>query len=229
MNESLWSDVDRYLGDLLLPADPVLEAALADSAAAGLPAIQVTATQGKLLMLLARMQGARRILEIGTLGGYSTIWMARALPKDGRLITLEVDPKHAEVARKNITRAGLADRVELRLGRALDILPQLAAEGRGPFDLFFIDANKPNNPEYFGWALKLSRKGSVIIVDNVIRNGAVINAASTDTDVLGTRRVLELMAAEPRVSATALQTVSGKGWDGFALAVVIEEPTAPLS
>jgi predicted O-methyltransferase YrrM len=220
MTQELWTAVDRYITDLLVPPDPALDGALEASAAAGLPPINVAPNQGKLLWLLARLQGARTILEIGTLGGYSTIWLARALPAGGRLITLEIDPKHAEVARASIARAGLAGVVELRLGRALDTLPQLAAQGRGPFDLIFIDADKPNNPDYFAWALKLSRRGSLIIVDNVVRDGAVADAASSDPSVQGVRRLNELLAAEPRVSATAIQTVGSKGYDGFAIALV---------
>jgi len=220
LTQKQWTAVDRYITDLFAPPDPALDAALQASAAAGLPPHDVSPTQGKLLLLLARVQGARTILEIGTLGGYSTIWLARALPAGGRLITLEADPKHAEVARVNIARAGLAAVVELRLGPALDTLPQLAAEGRGPFDLIFIDADKPRNPEYFAWALKLSRRGSLIIADNVVRNGAVVDAASGDPSVQGVRRFHELLAAEPRVSATAIQTVGSKGYDGFAIALV---------
>ena len=222
MNQETWSAVDRYLTDLLEPADSVLESALSASAAAGLPAIHVTPAQGKLLKLLAHMQRAKNILEIGTLGGYSTIWLARALPADGRMITLEFEPKHAEVARINLTRAGLTGIVELRIGRALDILPQLGAEGAGPFDLIFIDADKPGTADYFAWALKLSRRGSLIVVDNVVRKGAVIDAVSDDPNVQGMRRFLAALAAEKRVSATVLQTVSGKGYDGFALAFVME-------
>jgi predicted O-methyltransferase YrrM len=184
----------------------------------------VAPNQGKLLWMLAKIQGARNILEIGTLGGYSTIWLARALPPEGKLITLEVDPKHAEIARTNIARAGLSNLVELRLGKALDTLAQLAAEQRGPFDLIFIDADKPSNPDYFAWALKLSRRGSIIMVDNVVRDGEVINAASTDRSVQGVRRFNEILAAEPRVSATAIQTVGSKGYDGFAIALVVGEP-----
>ncbi|HEY9635067.1 MAG TPA: O-methyltransferase [Coleofasciculaceae cyanobacterium] len=220
MTQQQWTAVDRYITDLLVPPDLALEEALQSSAAAGLPPYNVSPNQGKLLLLLALLQGARTILEIGTLGGYSTIWLARALPADGRLITLEADPKHAEVARANIAHAGLTAFVDLRLGRALATLPQLAAEGRGPFDLIFIDADKPSNPDYFTWALKLSRRGSLIIVDNVVRNGAVIDAASNDSSVQGVRRLNELLAAEPRVSATALQTVGSKGYDGFAIALV---------
>lgn len=218
-----WTAVDRYISDLLVPPDPALDAALAASTAAGLPAINVAPNQGKLLHLLARLKGARTILEIGTLGGYSTIWLARALPADGRLITLEAEPKHAEIARANIARAGLDRIVELRLGRALDTLPQIAAEGRGPFDLVFIDADKASIAEYFAWALKLTRVGSLIIVDNVVRKGAVIDAASEDPNVRGVRRFNEVLAAEKRVSATAIQTVGSKGYDGFALALVVAQ------
>jgi predicted O-methyltransferase YrrM len=220
MTQQQWTAVDRYITDLLVPADPALDAALQASAAAGLPPHNVSPNQGKLLLLLARVQRARTILEIGTLGGYSTIWLARALPADGSLITLEADRKHAEVARANIARTGLTHVVELHLGRALDTLPQLAAEGRGPFDLIFIDADKPSNPDYFAWALKLSRRGSLIIADNVVRNGAVVDAASGDPNVQGVRRFNELLAAEPRVTATAIQTVGSKGYDGFAIALV---------
>lgn len=224
MAQEQWSAVDRYITDLLVPPDAALDAALEASAAAGLPPINVAPNQGKLLHLLARIHGARTILEIGTLGAYSTIWLARALPAGGRLITLESEPKHAEVARANLDRAGLADRVELRLGRALDTLPKLAAEGRGPFDLIFIDADKPSNPDYFAWALKLSRRGSVIVVDNVVRNGAVVDPENADPNVQGARRLYELLAAERRVSATAIQTVGTKGYDGLAIAVVTADP-----
>ncbi|MEH2315966.1 O-methyltransferase [Nostoc sp.] len=218
MTQEQWTAVDRYFTDLLVPPDPALDAALQTSAAAGLPPHNVSPNQGKLLLLLAQIQRARTILEIGTLGGYSTIWLARALPSDGRLITLEADPKHAEVARANI--AGLSDIVDLRLGQALSTLPQIAAEGNSPFDLIFIDADKPNNPHYLAWALKLSRRGSLIIADNVVRNGAVIDQSSSDPSVLGVRRFNELLASEPRVSATAIQTVGSKGYDGFAIAIV---------
>jgi len=220
MTQEHWSAVDRYLTDLVVPPDPVLDAALRASDAAGLPAINVAPNQGKLLHVLALLCGARAILEIGTLGGYSTIWLARALPPDGTLITLEYDPRHAEVAAANLARAGLTDRVEIRVGAALDTLPQLDKEERGPFDLIFIDADKVNNPDYFGWALRLSRPGSLIVVDNVVRHGAVADPTVDDPRVLGTRRVLELMAAEPRVTATAIQTVGSKGHDGIAIAVV---------
>ena len=223
MNQETWTAVDCYLTGLLAPSDAALDAALAASAVAGLPAINVSPTQGRLLQLLARMQGARNILEIGTLGGYSTIWLARALPDGGRLVTLEFDPKHAEVARANLARAGLAGVVELRVGRALDTLPQLAAEkSRGPFDMVFIDADKESTADYFVWALKLSRRGSVIIVDNVVRKGAVTDATSDDPRVQGMRRFFEVIAAERRVNATVIQTVGSKGYDGFALALVVE-------
>jgi len=215
-----WTAVDRYITDLLVPSDSVLDTTLQTSAAAGLPAYHVSPNQGKLLMLLAQARGARTILEIGTLGGYSTIWLARALPADGHLITLEADPKHARVARANIARAGLAAPVEVRLGWALDTLRQLSEEGRGPFDLIFIDADKRSTPDYFTWALKLSQRGSLIVVDNVVRDGAVIDATSGDPSVQGVRRFNELLAAEPRVSATAIQTVGSKGYDGFAIALV---------
>ncbi|HEY1922792.1 MAG TPA: O-methyltransferase [Tepidisphaeraceae bacterium] len=222
MNQERWTAVDQYFTDLLVPADAALEEALRSSAEAELPAISVTPNLGKLLMLLAQMQGARNILEIGTLGGYSTIWLARALPKGGRLITLEAEEKHAKIARANIARAGLADMVEVIVGKALDTLPKLAAKGAGPFDLIFIDADKPSNPDYFAWAMKLSRVGSVIIIDNVVRDGAVIDAGSEDASVQGVRRMNQLIAAERRVSATAIQTVGSKGYDGFAIARVTE-------
>ena len=215
-----WSAVDEFLNAQVIPDDPALTAALADSAAAGLPEIAVAPNQGKLLHILARLRGARTILEIGTLGGYSTIWLARALPADGRLVTLEIDPRHAAVAKANLTRAGVADQVEIRVGPALSALPALAGEGRPPFDLTFIDADKPNNADYFGWALKLSRPGSLIVVDNVVRQGAVIDGGSTDPNVLGTRRLYERLRSEPRVTATALQTVGVKGWDGLVVALV---------
>lgn len=220
MTQEQWTAVDRYIADLLVPSDPALAAALEASAAADLPPIHVTPNLGKLLHLLARVRGARSILEVGTLGGYSTIWLARALPPGGRLVTLESDPRYAEVARGNIDRAGLSDVVELRVGRALETLPRVAAEGRGPFDLTFIDADKANTPDYFAWALELSRRGSLIVIDNVVREGAVADPTSTDPSVLGVRRLNELLAAEPRVCATAIQTVGGKGYDGFAVALV---------
>ena len=221
MSQENWTEVDRYITDLLVAPDPALDAALAASAAAGLPPINVAPNQGKLLHLLARSHGARRILEIGTLGGYSTIWLARALPAGGRLVTLESEPKHAAVAQANLERAGLAGVVDLRLGKAGETLPRLAAEKSEPFDLVFIDADKVSTAEYFAWALRLARVGSVIIVDNVVRKGAVADAGSTDAAVQGIRRFNAALAAEPRVSATEVQTVGSKGHDGFALALVI--------
>ncbi|HVF40437.1 MAG TPA: O-methyltransferase, partial [Gemmatimonadaceae bacterium] len=199
-------------------------AALNGSTEAGLPAISVTPPQGKMLMLLAQLQGAKRILEIGTLGGYSTIWMARALPHDGRLVTLEIDPRHADVARANMTRARLSEKVDIRVGAALDLLPQLAKENSAPFDMTFIDADKANMPGYFEWAVKLSRKGAQIICDNVVRDGAVIDEDSTDASVLGVRRLNEMIAADTRVTATTIQTVGSKGYDGFTMAIVRGEP-----
>lgn len=219
-----WTAVDRYLTERLVGSDAALDAALAASAAAGLPEIQVSANQGKLLQLLARIQGARSILELGTLGGYSTIWLARALPAGGRLITLEADPKHAEVARTNIARAGLDAVVELRLGPALETLPRIEAEGRGPFDLIFLDADKPGYPDYLPWLMRLSRRGTLIIADNVVRDGAVIDPDSADPKVQGVRRFNDLLAAEPRLCATAIQTVGSKGYDGFAIAIVTADP-----
>jgi predicted O-methyltransferase YrrM len=220
MAKDVWTAVDEYITDLLVPADPALDAALAASAAAGLPAIQVAPNQGKLLELLARIQGARSILELGTLGGYSTIWLGRTLLPDGHMVTLEADPRHAEVARANLARAGLADIVEVRVGAALDTLPKLAADGVGPFDLVFIDADKVSYPEYLTWAIRLSRPGTLIIADNVVRNGAVADPDTVDENVRGVQRFTELLAAEPRVTATAIQTVGVKGYDGFALAIV---------
>jgi len=220
MNQDQWTAVDLYLTDLFVPPDPVLAAALRDAAEAGLPPIQVAPNQGKLLAILAQSIGARAILEIGTLGGYSTIWLARALPPGGTLITLEAEPRHAEIARANIARAGLAEVVQMRVGRALDTLPQLAAEGHGPFDFVFIDADKPGYAAYFEWALKLTRRGSLIIADNVVRKGAVIDAGSNDPSVQGARDFNAVLAAEPRVTATALQTVGSKGYDGLAIAFV---------
>ena len=215
-----WAAVDRYFSEQLCLSDPILDAVMAANKAAELPAIDVAPNQGKLLQLLAQLAGARRILEIGTLGGYSTIWLARALPTDGRLITLEFNPKHAEIARANIECAGLTQTVEIRVGAALDALPKLQNESSEPFDLIFIDADKPNNSEYVRWALKLSRPGSLIIIDNVVRDGAVIDAGSADKDVRGARQLFELLANEPRLSCTAIQTVGVKGYDGFAFAVV---------
>jgi predicted O-methyltransferase YrrM len=224
MTEKRWNAVESYLVETLSLSDASLDAALRASDAAGLPAINVSPNFGKLVMLLAQAVGARNILEIGTLGGYSTIWLARALPPGGRLVTLESDPKHAEVARGNIERAGLRAVVDVRVGRALDTLPRLADEGASPFDLSFIDADKPNNPDYFAWAVKLSRRGSIIVVDNVVRDGSVADAKSRDANVEGVRRMNEEIAAEQRVSATAIQTVGSKGYDGFLLALVTGEP-----
>jgi len=220
MNVEQWTSVDRYLAEHSMPPDPALDAALAASAAAGLPAIQVSPHQGKFLHLLARLKGARRILEIGTLGGYSTIWLARALPADGRLVTLELEETHARVARANFVVAGVADKIEIRLGLALDELTKLSREKTAPFDVVFIDADKASMREYFEAALKLTRPGSVIIADNVVRSGAVIDAKSSDESVRGVRRFFEALAKEGRVSATTLQTVGSKGYDGFTLAMV---------
>ncbi len=218
MSRDLWISVDRYMEGALLQPDSVLEAALEANAAAGLPAIDVAPNQGKLLYLIAQMLGARSILEIGTLGGYSTIWLGRALPADGKLITLEADPKHAEVARANLARAGLTRVVDVRVGRALDTLPALAGQ---LFDLVFIDADKPNNPAYLAWALRLTRPGGAIVVDNVVRAGGILDATSDDPRIQGTRSLFEAIAREPRLEATAIQTVGGKGHDGFVLARVV--------
>jgi predicted O-methyltransferase YrrM len=216
--DELWTAIDEYLGDCLVPTDEALDAALAASKETGLPAINVAPNQGKLLMLLARAIGARRILEIGTLGGYSTIWLARGLSPDGRLITLEANADYAEVARANIDGAGLGGQVEVRVGRAQDTLPGLADEG--PFDLIFIDADKPGTPGYFQWAVRLARPGALIIVDNVVRDGAILDASSKDENVQAMRRFFELAATDPRVSGTAIQTVGGKGHDGLAILLV---------
>lgn len=218
MTQKLWTEVDEYLNSRLIGTDSILEEALDASRAAGLPDIAVAPNQGKLLHLLARIHGAKKILEIGALGGYSTIWLARALPSGGRLVTLEADPKHAEVARANIARAGFASQVELRLGKAIDTLPALEAEG--PFDFIFIDADKPSTPDYFEWSLRLSRPGTVIVVDNVIREGGIIEKDSTDRSNQSVRRFHEMLAAEPRVTATSIQTVGSKGHDGFTIALV---------
>jgi predicted O-methyltransferase YrrM len=219
--QKTWTAVDDYIGRQLALSDPVLDAALEASNAAGLPRIAVTPSQGKLLYLLARSRKARNVLEIGTLGAYSTIWLARALPHDGRLITLEADPKHAEIAQANIDRAGLSEMVELREGPALETLPELAAEGLASFDFIFIDADKQNNAHYFMWALRLSHPGTLILVDNVILDGAVINTMSTDPMVQGIHRLNDLLAKETRVCATTIQTVGSKGYDGFTLALVL--------
>ncbi|MFE3200466.1 O-methyltransferase [Embleya sp. NPDC059237] len=220
MSQQQWSAVDGYFTDLLGPDDEVLRAAQRESDAAGLPPIAVTAHQGRFLHLLARIRGARRILEIGTLGGYSTIHLARALPEDGRLVTLEYAPRHAEVARANIARAGLADRVEVRVGPALETLPILDAEDGEPFDLVFIDADKDNYPHYLEWSLRLARVGAVLVLDNVVLGGAVLDPAAGGVRAQGVRTTLELLAKDPRLDATAVQTVGDKGWDGFALAVI---------
>jgi predicted O-methyltransferase YrrM len=220
MSKELWSAVDSYIVSNLLPHDPALEQALQSNAAAGLPSIDVAPNQGKLLHLLARIHRAERILEIGTLGGYSTIWLARALPANGRLLTLEVNPHHAEIAAANVARAGLSAIVDIRVGPALETLAALQLERTASFDLIFIDADKPNNPTYLDWALKLSHSGTLIIVDNVIREGDVIQTNSSDARVQGSRRLFEAIAANPHLDATALQTVGSKGHDGFVLAIV---------
>jgi predicted O-methyltransferase YrrM len=217
---ALWTEVDRYFAGLLAPRDEKLDAAVEANRKAGLPAIDVSPLQGKFLHVLVQMAQAKRVLEIGTLGGYSTIWMARALPRGGRIVSLELEPRHAAVARANLKNAGLLRRVDLRVGPALRSLSQLASEGAGPFDLVFIDADKGNNPRYLDWAIKLSRPGTVIVVDNVARHGHVIEAGSSEPDIVGTRRCMQKMAAHPRLSAVALQTVGSKGLDGFALALV---------
>lgn len=219
MAEQIWSDVERYVNELVVQPDAVLDAALDAATAAGLPQISVTAGEGKLLHLLALIRGANRILEIGTLAAYSTIWLARALPRGGKLVTLESDPAHAAVARANIARAGLGDAVDLRLGMAADTLPVLAREGQ-KFDLTFIDADKATIPHYFEWAMRLSNPGALIIVDNVIRDGKVIDEASEDASIRGVRRFNEMLSTEKRVSATTIQTVGSKGYDGFTLAVL---------
>jgi len=218
-----WVAVDDYITDLFVPPDTALEATLQSTIAADLPKINVAPNQGKLLHILALSHGAKRILELGTLAGYSTVWLARALPPDGKLISLEANAKHADIARDNIDRAGLADKVEVRLGSALDTLPQLATEGQEPFDFVFIDADKVNTAEYFAWALKLTRPGSLIITDNVVRRGAVIDANSVDENVQGIRRFNAALALEPRVKATIVQTVGSKGHDGLAIALVVAE------
>ena len=224
MEENTWTAVDRYFEDLLLPPDSALATTVEASAAAGLPAIQVSPAQGKFLSLLAQASGARSVLEIGTLGGYSTIWLARGLAPGGRVVTLEIDARHAEVARANLDRAGLSGTVEVRLGPAADTLARMARDGEGPFDLVFIDADKPGYPEYLGGVLKLVRRGSLIVADNVVRKGAVADGESGDASVEAVRRYLELLAAEPGLSTTAIQTVGRKGYDGFAISRVIAEP-----
>ncbi len=220
MPDDAWIAVDRYLDDLFVPRDSVLEAALEASKEAGLPDIQISPSQGKFLHLLARLHGARKVLELGTLGGYSTIWLARALPPGGRLVTLELEPAHAEVARQNLKRAGLGETVDVRVGPALATLPQLAAEEQGPFDLVFIDADKENYPEYLDWALRLSQPGTLIIADNIVQQGAVVDAADDRPKIEAVRRFNEKLAAHPRLTAAAIQVVGCKGHDGFAAALV---------
>jgi predicted O-methyltransferase YrrM len=219
--KDLWMEVDRYLGDLLAPSDDALDAALDANLHSGLPAIDVPRLLGKFLALMVTISGARRVLEIGALGGYSTIWLARALPEGGRIVSLELSPRHVEVACTNLQHAGVLDRVDMRVGRANDSLAALVAEGAGPFDLIFIDADKASYPEYLEWSLKLSRPGTVVIADNVVRDGKVIEPENPDPNIQGVRRFTELLAAEPRLSATALQTVGSKGYDGIAVAVVV--------
>lgn len=220
MSREVWSAVDNYFAAMFAPEDSALTAALDSIVAAGMPSISVSAMQGKLLHTLVRSHNARRILEIGTLGAYSTIWMARALPADGRIITLEIDPKHAEVARANLARAGLSQKAEIRLGAAIQTLPQLAANGEGPFDLVFIDADKASTADYVNWALKLTRPGSVIIVDNVVRNGGVVDPNSTDPNVQGIQRGMAALTAAPNLVTTVMQLVGSKGYDGMTLSVV---------
>jgi predicted O-methyltransferase YrrM len=220
MTQEQWTAVDSYISTLFVPPDTALDSTLASSLAAGLPEIAVSPVQGRFLMVLAQAVGARHILEIGTLGGYSTIWLARALPSGGRLLSLELNSRHAAVARDNIARAGLADRVEIMEGQAQETLARLVSEKKTPFDLVFIDADKPGYVDYLEWSLKLSRPGTLIIADNVVRRGTVVDAGSEDVNVQGVRRFNQRLAAEPKVSATILQTVGSKGYDGFALAIV---------
>lgn len=221
MSRETWTAVDRYVADLLAPHDEALELGLRASEEAGLPPIQVSPPQGKLLHLLAKTVGARSVLEFGTLGGYSTIWLGRALPDGGRLITLEADPRYAQVAGRNIAAAGLGEVVDLRVGAALDLLPELEAEGVGPFDLTFIDADKVHSPDYFTWALDRSRAGGLIVIDNVVRDGRLVDMENQEPAIQAQRRLHEQLAAEPRVEATTIQTVGGKGYDGFSLALVV--------
>ncbi|MBZ9962931.1 O-methyltransferase [Mesorhizobium sp. BR1-1-2] len=220
MNTKTWTAVDNYIVSSLFEADPVLDAVLAANRDHGLPAIDVSAAQGKLLSLLVRISSAKKVLEIGTLGGYSTIWMARGLPAGGRIVTLELDPHHAKVARSNFERAGVSERVDLRVGPALQSLAALGAQNAGPFDLVFIDADKPNNPNYLSWAMRLSRSGTVIVCDNVIRDGAVLDEDGNDANVEGARAAFAFIAGDKRLDGTAIQTVGTKGYDGFAIAIV---------
>jgi predicted O-methyltransferase YrrM len=219
--QDVWTAVDTYFGDLLIARDEKLEAALARNQKEGLPPIDVSRLQGKFLEMLVRISGARRVLEIGTLGGYSTLWLARGLPAGGRIVTLEFDPHHAEVARANLHHAGVLDRVDIRVGRAIESLPKLQDTADSPFDLIFIDADKDSYPEYLDWSLKLSRVGTVIVADNVVRDGKIIEADSADPLVQGVRRFNERMGAEPRLSATVIQNVGTKGYDGLALVIVV--------
>jgi predicted O-methyltransferase YrrM len=221
MSETDFGAIDEYIAELLVEDDPALKAALTASEAAGLPQINVAPNQGKLLMLLAQAIGARKILEIGTLGGYSTIWLARALPPGGHLVTLEANPSYAKVAYANIARAGLSSVVEIRVGRAIDTLPTLG--GKAPFDLIFIDADKPSTPNYFQWAVRHARRGSLIVVDNVVREGTILEESSDDPNGVGMRRFFELASTDPRVSGTAIQTVGSKGHDGLAILLVTAE------
>ncbi|SFQ18409.1 Predicted O-methyltransferase YrrM [Mesorhizobium sp. NFR06] len=220
MSSKTWKAVDDYIVSSLFEADPVLEAVLATNRDQGLPAIDVSAAQGKLLSLLVRIRGAKNVLEVGTLGGYSTIWMARGLPADGKVVTLELDPHHARVARSNFERAGVSDKVELRVGPALQSLAALASDNAGPFDLTFIDADKPNNPNYLSWAMKLARSGTVIVCDNVIRDGAVLDKDGRDANVEGARAAFSFIGGDKRLDGTAIQTVGAKGYDGFTIAIV---------
>jgi predicted O-methyltransferase YrrM len=222
MSQETWTAVDRYLTEKVVKSDTVLDAALRDSVKAGLPAINVSPPQGKLLQVFAMMQNSKRILEVGTLGGYSTIWLARGLSRGGRLTTLELEQKHADIAHKNLVRAKLDKVVDIRVGRAIDTLPKLLAEGAGPFDLAFLDADKPSNAEYFAWALKMSRKGTLIVIDNVIRSGDVVDPKSKDPNVTGVRKLNDVIAKEDRVIATTIQTVGTKGYDGFTVALVVD-------
>jgi predicted O-methyltransferase YrrM len=220
MSKKTWAAVDDYIVDALFAGDPALDAVLAANHDQGLPAIDVSPAQGKLLSLLVRIQGAKKILEIGTLGGYSTIWMARALPADGKIVTLELDPHHAKVAGSNFERAGVSERVDLRVGPALQLLAALGAENARPFDLIFIDADKPNNPNYLSWAMRLSRPGTVIVCDNVIRDGAVLDEDGSDANVEGARAAFSFIGGDKRLDGTAIQTVGAKGYDGFVIAIV---------
>lgn len=222
MNQDLWTQMDAYFSATLVPSDDALDAALATSEAAGLPAINVAPNQGKLLQLLATIRGARRILEVGTLGGYSTIWLARALPPGGKLVTLELNPEHAKIATQNIARAGFAEVVSVVVGSAKDSLARLVEAGAEPFDFIFIDADKENNAVYLDAALKLSRPGTVIVVDNVVRQGRVADPDNHDPDAVGVREGFRFTAAQPRLTTTAMQTVGLKGWDGFAISIVGE-------